>query len=356
MKHLPGGRTSAVMIYPSCSHCFEAVFCEPLGKEGRALRAEVAGLIKEVRDAQAIAAEAVELCALKEAGMRGDHATSIAAMQIRLAHCEGLLQDALARIRDLERRLAEHNGGHNPDDMVLIAALRAEVAALSKLVRYYENLNSRQGMPSLLKGKAKKLGEEIARSCRRNGGTGVPIGPPVGRRGCSHRVKADRTAEFGPAGSCGRCGSVMVVPCGVVGKMYREFDEDGTNVLINTWLRKHYVECLNCWEVTGPPGAPDIEGTCFGAVALARFVGLYLARVVDREAEVLLEDLYGFKTAPTPCGTAERPPRAGSSPLWRCSRISCAHPATSTPTRRATPAPTAAARGTRGPRPARGPP
>ena len=39
MKHLPGGRTSAVMMCPACSHTFEAVFCEPLGKEGRALRA-----------------------------------------------------------------------------------------------------------------------------------------------------------------------------------------------------------------------------------------------------------------------------------------------------------------------------
>lgn len=45
-----------------------------------------------------------------------------------------------------------------------------------------------------------------------------------------------------------------------------------------------------------PPGAPDIEVTCLGAVALARFVGLYPARGVDRETAELLERLYGFKT------------------------------------------------------------
>ena len=78
--------------------------------------------------------------------------------------------------------------------------------------------------------------------------------------------------------------------------MYREFEE-GANVLRSIWLRRHGVECLACWHVTAPPpGAPDIEGTCLGAVALARFVGLCPARGVDRETAGLLERLYGFET------------------------------------------------------------
>ena len=89
----------------------------------------------------------------------------------------------------------------------------------------------------------------------------------------------------------------MVEPFQVVGKMYREFEGD-ENVLTNIWLVKHYVVCLNCGEVTGPPGAPDIEGTWFGVVALARLVGLYLSRGVDREtAAALLEQLFGFETS-----------------------------------------------------------
>ena len=72
-------------------HSFEAIFCEPFGKEGRALRTEVVRLIEEVREAQAIAADATELYARKVAGLRGDHAMTIASVQIRLAHCEDLL-------------------------------------------------------------------------------------------------------------------------------------------------------------------------------------------------------------------------------------------------------------------------
>ena len=82
----------------------------------------------------------------------------------------------------------------------------------------------------------------------------------MGHKGRSHRVKADRTEAYEPAGSCGRCGSVMVDPIPVVGKMYREFEGDA-NVLRNTWLRRRDVECLDCWEVTAPPGALDIEVT-----------------------------------------------------------------------------------------------
>ena len=50
--------------------------------------------------------------------------------------------------------------------MVLIAALRSEVSGLRKLVKYCENPNSRRGMPSPLRGRDKKLDEEIARSRR----------------------------------------------------------------------------------------------------------------------------------------------------------------------------------------------
>ena len=296
MKHLPGGRTSAVMICPSCSHSFEAVFCEPLGREGRALRGEVARLVEEVRSIGAAALDAARLCALNEACMQGDHEAAVADLEARLAHCEARLQEEYDRIMDLERRLAEYGEGHNPDDMVLIAALGAEAAALRKKIMYYENLNSRQGMPSQLKGAAKKFDEEIARSCRRNGWTDAPIGPPIGRRGRSHHAKADAVVECGPAGSCRRCSPVAVFPIGVVSKLYREF-EDGANVLRTMMLRKHYVECHCCWEVTGPPGAPDIEGTWFGPLALARIVGLYLARGVDRETAGLIRQLYGFETS-----------------------------------------------------------
>ena len=55
-----------------------------------------------------------------------------------------------------------------------------------------------------------------------------------------------------------------------------------------------------------PPGAPDIEGMCLGAVALARFVGLYPARGVDRETAELLERLYGFETGANSLWNARR--------------------------------------------------
>ncbi len=64
MKHLPGGRTSAVMLCPACSHTFEAVFCEPLGKEGRALRAELERLVREICDVRRTASDALKHCAL----------------------------------------------------------------------------------------------------------------------------------------------------------------------------------------------------------------------------------------------------------------------------------------------------
>ena len=60
--------------------------------------------------------------------------------------------------------------------------------------------------------------------------------------------------------------------------------------------------------MTAPPpsGAPDIEGTCLGAVALSRFVGLYPARGVDRETAELLERLYGFETGANSLWNARR--------------------------------------------------
>ena len=200
------------MMWPACPRTFEAVFCEPLGKEGRALRAELGRLVHEVRDARGTASDALGRCAAIKAGLRSGHATEIAAMQAGIARCRDRLGAALARISELGRRPAEHEGGHNPDDTVLIAALGAEAAELRRRIRYYESPSSRRGMPSLLGGREKRFSEAIARSCRRNGGTGAPIGPPMGHRGRSHRAKAEWTEEYGPAGRCGRRGSVVAVP------------------------------------------------------------------------------------------------------------------------------------------------
>ena len=198
------------MMWPACPRTFEAVFCEPLGKEGRALRAELGRLVHEVRDARGTASDALGRCAAIEAGLRSGHATEIAAMQAETARCRDRPEAAPAWISELGRRPAEHEGGHNPDDTVLIAALGAEAADLRRRIRCYEDPSSRRrGMPSLLGGREKRFSEAIARSCRRNGGTGAPIGPPMGHRGRSHRAKAERTEEYGPAGSCGRRGSVV---------------------------------------------------------------------------------------------------------------------------------------------------
>ena len=112
---------------PLLSHSFEAVFCEPLGGEGRALRGEVARLI-EVRSISEAALDAARLYARKEDCMQSDHEEAVADLEARLAHCEARLREAYDRIMDLERRLAEYGEGHNPDDMVLIAALRAGAA------------------------------------------------------------------------------------------------------------------------------------------------------------------------------------------------------------------------------------
>ena len=182
----------AVMICPSCSHSFEAVFCEPLGKEGKALRAELARLVKEVVEVESATDEAAMRAAQREANVRSDSAVMIAAVQGEYAHCRDPLEEARAKILDLKRRIAEYRGGHNPVDTAIIAALKAKADAADKRIAYYENPNSRQGMPSLRKGQAKKLDKEIEESCRRNGGTGAPIGPPMGHKGCSHHVKADR--------------------------------------------------------------------------------------------------------------------------------------------------------------------
>ena len=172
-------------------------------------------------------------------------------MQAEIARCRDRPEAALARISDLGRRPAEHEGGHNPDDTVLIAALGAEVAELRRRIRYCEDPNSRRGMPSLLRGREKRFGEAIARSCRRNGGTGAPIGPPMGHKGRSHRVKAEwRRVRAGRQLRPLRLGHGRSAP--VVGRMYREFEE-GTNVLRSIWPRRHDVECLACWHVTAPP-------------------------------------------------------------------------------------------------------
>ena len=97
MKHLPGGRTSAVMLCPSCPHSFEAVFCEPLGKEGRALRGELARLIEEVRSIHSAAQDAARLAAQREANMKCGHDATIGAVKAQLADCKARLQEARDR-------------------------------------------------------------------------------------------------------------------------------------------------------------------------------------------------------------------------------------------------------------------
>ena len=121
---LAGGRTSAVVLCPSSrSHSFEVLFSEALGREGRALRGEIASLVEEMRGIRSAASDAARLFAQREADMRSGCEDAIGAAEARPAHCEARLQDAHDRIMDLERRAADLGEGHNPDDTALIAAL-----------------------------------------------------------------------------------------------------------------------------------------------------------------------------------------------------------------------------------------
>lgn len=114
MKHLPDGRTSAIMMCSACSHTFEAVFCEPLGKKGRALRAELGRLVDEVCDVRETASDAFRRCTAIEVGLWSSHVTEIAAMQAELAHCRDHLETALPGSRSPSAGLPSTRAGTTP--------------------------------------------------------------------------------------------------------------------------------------------------------------------------------------------------------------------------------------------------
>ena len=110
MRHLPDGRTSAVMMRPACPRTLEAAFCEPPGREGRALRAKLGRLVDEVCGLCGTASDALKRRALVEAGLRGGRAAEIAAMRAGLARCRDRPEAVLAQISEIGRRLAGHEG------------------------------------------------------------------------------------------------------------------------------------------------------------------------------------------------------------------------------------------------------
>ena len=78
MRHLPGGRTQADVICPRCAHCFPVEFSEVLGKEGRALRSEIARLARALDGVEDDMERAIALAAQREAAARSESAAAVA--------------------------------------------------------------------------------------------------------------------------------------------------------------------------------------------------------------------------------------------------------------------------------------
>ena len=295
----------ADVICPRCSHCFPVEFSEVLGKEGLALRKEIARLVRAMAGIEDDTERAIALADQRAEAARSKSAADVAASRADMSHFRDRAERLEAALADAERRLAELSGGHNPSDAALIAFLRARIKDLEAKIAYYENANSRGGMPSLRKGQAKRMETERAESCRRNGGTAAPFGASMGHAGVSHHAKPEGTDFYEAPGYCGRCDSAAVRGLRPLNKVYREFTDPDTNVLHTRMLSIGRVWCPRCCHVTIAE-SPSIEGTWYGAVALSRLVALYLARGVDRETARLLGTLYGFE--------------AGANSLWNARR------------------------------------
>ena len=246
MRHLPGGRTQVDVICPCCSHCFPVEFSEALGKEGRALRGEIARLSRAMAGVEDDLERAIALAAQREAAARSESAAAVASSRADMSRFRDRAERHEAALADAERRLAELSDWHNPADAAMIASLRARVRELEGRMSYYENPNSRGGMPSLRKGQAKRMEAERAESCRRNGGTPEPIGPPMGHAGASHHAKPEGTDFYAAPGCCGSCDSAAVEALRPLNKLCREFTDPGTNVLHTRMLSIGRVWCPLC--------------------------------------------------------------------------------------------------------------
>ena len=137
------------------------------------------------------------------------------------------------------------------------------------------------------------------------------IGPPNGHRGHERSNRPHCSIWYGILG-CASCGGRHVKIGRILLKLTHDFKDD------RIWLRTiahmgRPIKCLDCGHVT-KPNLPGIPGTSFGRKALGFIVQLSGMKNVDADIARVFEEMFGFKTAPTPSGTRARRHRTCWSP------------------------------------------